>query len=630
MVQIKQFNGGLNTRLNKHLISTNESTICNGVDLFSNALSSIKDDLNTGIAVDNYIYNYEDTWLSYSTLDINIVDFQGNLYASDGIQQPLKGYDVLNNVWHRLGINKPTTFTASVGSAGVLDSTYTYCYTYYDSSDGSESMPSPYKEIVLTNQQATLTVHGSGLAQVDKIRIYRVGGNLSDFTLVAEISNPYNSSQTYTDNTPDIDIVSNRILDSQNHGVPPEDMLYLTEANAMFFGAVGDILWFSEVGNVNAWSPYNFISFDDTITGLRNTANGLFVFTKYKTYIVPGNSPETLSKFLLDDTQGCLNHRTIKNVRGNIVWLSSDGVCASTGGEVVVVTKNKLGKITYPSSNAAETLNDVYYLSTSTETLVLDFRESTIPIISKLDITPTNWHVYNDELYYSYNGYLYKYAASTSDRTLQYKTGFITLDHSYFTFHDTMRISYEGSFLLRISTKDNDYEFTLNSNTRKIEELIGFNGVVSDGIEFYFNGVGTIYEISYDTYNRTEIMQSPRFYSAGAINFKQSVLVNNNPMIFNLLANDVYESDIIPLSITNLKIFNFLYFTYIGTVNVKVFIDMEEVASYALTSETLSTSEHKLPSSSKRAYSIYFQYTLGNNSKLYNIEIPVEGRQNAR
>ena len=625
MTLIKQFNGGLNTRLSSHLIQNNEATICEGVDLFSNSLTSVKEDLDTGTAVDNYIYNYKDTWLSYSTLDIDIIEFQDRLYATDGIQRPLKGFDPLNNVWYQLGVTAPTNIQLNSGGVGVLDSTYTYAYTYYDSTDGSESIPSPYKEIVLSGEQASIFVYSSGLAQVDTIRIYRLGGALTSFSLVAELSN---SAQTYIDNTPDIDIASNHILDSFNYGLPPVGMLYLTEANSMLFGSVGDKLWYSEVAKVDAWSPFNFIDFDAGITGIRNTPNGLFVFTKYKTYIVPGNSPDTLSKFILDETQGCLNHRTIKNVKGNIVWLSSDGICASNGGEVSVITKPKLGKIEYPSSNAAETLNDVYYLSTSTETLQLDFRESNIPMISKLPITPINWAVYNDELYYSYNSKLYKFIASTTDRLLKYKTGFITSEHSYYKMHDNMRISYTGNFILNIIANSIDYTYSLNSASRTVEEIIEFNGTVADGIEFYFTGVGTIYEISFDTYNRYEIMQTARFYSTTF--FEASVLINNTATVFNKLSEDTYSCDLVPLGITNLKTFNFLYFTYIGTLTVEVYINMQKVTEYNLSSVEITTTEHKLPSSSKKGYNIYFKYILSDNSKLYNIEIPVEGRQNDR
>ena len=127
--------------------------------------------------------------------------------------------------------------------------------------------------------------------QVTNIKLYRIGGTLTSFSLVVTLPN---NTGTYTDNAIDVDLPGD-ILTSQNAGQAPSGLKYLTSANAMFFGALGDKLYFTEVAYVNNWSPYYFIDFDEPITGIGATANGLLVFTEYTTHIITGTSPTSLS-----------------------------------------------------------------------------------------------------------------------------------------------------------------------------------------------------------------------------------------------------------------------------------------------------------------------------------------------
>ena len=75
---------------------------------------------------------------------------------------------------------------------GPMSGTYSYVYTYYNSADGAESAPSPVSEELKVGA-GKVTVSGIRVStdpQVDKKRLYRVGGNVATFTLVATLPTP--------------------------------------------------------------------------------------------------------------------------------------------------------------------------------------------------------------------------------------------------------------------------------------------------------------------------------------------------------------------------------------------------------------------------------------------------------
>lgn len=368
MAQLNLFDGGLSTRVAPHLISVNQAVVYSNVDPSRGPLFPIMDDTYENKLLEKSFHFFNSQWVDSSS-DRDYVEFQSKLYFSDGEGFPQKTSD--GSTWNLLGITKPSNMpTVALGITGLLTGDYQYCYTYYNSTDGSESQPSPYSgEVTAALNTIDIPVVASSDPQVDTIKIYRLGGNFSVMSLVVDL---VNTSATYSDNTIDTSIPATTLTSSQN-GTPQEGLKYLTEANAMFFGAKADKLYFSDIAFVNAWSPYYFIDFDADITGIGATQNGLIVFTFYKTYILTGTSPTSLSKYLLNGNQGCVLHKSIQFVKNTLVWLSLDGVCASSGTDVQVITRDKLAKFNLTPLGSA--VNDnVYHLAHTTGILVIDFR----------------------------------------------------------------------------------------------------------------------------------------------------------------------------------------------------------------------------------------------------------------
>lgn len=376
---------------------------------------------------------------------------------------------------------------------------YTYAYTYYNSSDGSESAPSPISDLV-TGSEGKISITFSGASadlQVDKIRLYRLGGAVTQYSLLVELPNDI---VDYTDITLDIDLAGNTILDTITYDPAPTGLKYLVESYAMLFGAVGDKLYYSNIALPNAWPATNFLDFEDNITGIGAIQNGLLVFTKLKTYIVTGNSPETFSKYLLDSSQGCLSHYTIQFVRGTLLWLSEDGICTSSGGLVEVLTQNKLGKITLTGIQNAQVHDGIYYLLHSTGMLVLDFRYN---LMVRKVVCDANWiGAYFDKLFLQYADNLYETCSSETPLEYHYKSGVLTEGQytNYKIFKD-FYIKYNGSINLKLyidGTKVNDVNLTGNRcyNLKAVSHANGY------GLEIEIQGTGEVSEIQYTALGR--------------------------------------------------------------------------------------------------------------------------------
>ena len=494
MAQLNLFNGGLSTRLLPHLIGITESLKCTNVDVSKGALVPTLEDVGTGLGIKKYFYFFNNTWVSFNS-KTEFVEFQSKLYYTTANSIPQKSSDGLT--WYNLGILKPAVKPSiSINGTGDLEGTYTYCYTYYNILDGTESQPSVYSnEIVTTNQAVDVIVKASNDPQVSNINVYRLGGDLTKMSLVVQLTN---TDQTYTDSLADVDIPAD-ILVSDLYGQAPNNLRYLTEANAMLFGAIGDKLYFSEVAYINAWSPYNFIDFDDTITGIGATQNGIIVCTKYKTYIITGTSPNTLSKYLISGNQGCIEYRSMQYTNNTLIWCSTDGICVSSGGVIQVISRDKLSKLDIIPTEGI-VYDDVYYLAHSKGILIVDLRFGVI--FRELSTIVSGMHIANDILYYSSNDKLYTLGTSTLPKSLHYispkfSDGAISTLKNY----KTVYCNNTGNIVIKVYLDDN--LVLTQSLLGGVEELkLPQETKLAYTIQFEVTGTGSIYELEYKVEGR--------------------------------------------------------------------------------------------------------------------------------
>lgn len=499
-MKLQAFNGGKSLRLAPHLIGVNEGLVYSNIDNTEATLKPVKKRALDKLVEDKYAHYFiaKDEWIS-SSINRDYVEFQEKLYWTEdnSIPQEYNGTDTYN-----LGIKNPINKLGAGVLAtppGILNGTYTYCYTYYDSVTGIESSVSFLSDEVSPafNQVVLSDLIPSTDARVTHKRIYRVGGSLTDFTLVNTISNTLLS---YTDNLGDTAVQGN-ILESSTWLQAKYGAKYLTEVYAMLFYAVGDKLYFSEIGRPYAWPEEYFIDFPLDITGIGSVSNGLLVFTALRTYIVTGNTPATLSRYTLSEQYGCKSHKTIKQLGRTLIWLFNDGFYASAGGVPKNISRAVLGNLDLDPV-VATVFKDVYYLQHTTGSIAYDVQYGAI--YKDLNLGNTYLVSGNDKLYGYFSDDYYELFAGEDTETFNYLSP-VLLDGSYTNRknYKTFYVRSEGQIDISIYISGKKV-FTWNLTDPDTHDL-DIPQEYKDGysVQFEISGTGTVYEIRYEPFGST-------------------------------------------------------------------------------------------------------------------------------
>lgn len=375
---------------------------------------------------------------------------------------------------------------------GALNGVYTYVQTFYNINDGTESAPSDVsaeQDITAGGYINLLALPISTDPQVTHKRIYRVGGFLGEFTLVTELPN---STTSFTDNIKDTN-VPGHILDTTDAFPAPAGIKFFQEAYAMLFGAIDTKLRFTPIGKPDQWPETYYLQFDAPLTGIAPVANGILVFTQFRTYIVTGTGPTSLSQYLLSSDQGCIAYESVQLIATEAVWASTDGLCSSSGNRPTVITKDKLGKITLNPIDSA-IYDEAYYLMEANNK-ILCYKGG---IISRYDLGVSSLAVANDILYGYRDGKLWEFFNSTTPAYFKFKSGRFT--EGKFTANKSYKKIFlysRGRVIINIlindvlvQTKELDGE---DSFTIQVPQEVqrGFY------IQFELEGTGEVYELEY-------------------------------------------------------------------------------------------------------------------------------------
>lgn len=378
---------------------------------------------------------------------------------------------------------------------GVLTGIIQYSMAFYNSLTGVESgLSTPSDEIEFDESGSVQfnSLQSSTQAQVDKKRLYRIGGGLTSFSLVAELDN---NLSTYTDAIPNFRIEAD-IATTENNNVPLDGSKYLTEHNAMLFAVVGNRLYFTPVGEPENWPRLNFIQYSLNLTGIATTANGLLVFNKNRTFIVTGNEPAELNSQPLDGTQGCISHDSVQAVGGSSIWASLDGLCTSNGSFVKLISRERLGKVALTPVGSA--VHDEVYYCLNTDNTILAFDYGNNGIFKTIVTDLESLSVANDNLYGWKQGKLQQFFAGTSFMAMQYTSprfieGRVTELKTYkkvYTYSKglvTLKVIIDDEEVL---TKEFDEEGAFTTQIPQDKQRGCF-------IQFIVEGTGELYELEY-------------------------------------------------------------------------------------------------------------------------------------
>jgi len=490
-VKLNLFNGGLNIRQAPELIKPNEAQACTNVKFESGQLANVKGlGATPATAVAKpYYFLAEAIWMPNSDTR-DYIEYQGKLYWSEGAQPKKYALGVTEN----LGIAGPTAVIATVSLiAGVLNGTLQYVYTYYNVNDGTESQPSPLSaELVAANSQVNVSVTASLDPQVTNIIVYRIGDTLLQLTKVAELAN---TTTVYADNV--ASSLATSSLTSELNGPAPSGLQFLTYLGGVWFGAIGNKLYFSrDIGNPNYWPETNYLDFRVPITALAVSSAGLLVCSRYQTKLVTGTTAANFVQYLISGDQGCINHKTIAHLGTDVLFLSTDGICAASGARVTVVSKFKLGKQLYSAVNAV-VLDEEYLCQLTDGTIIaLDLRYE--PALENYDFQTSWLTVANDTLYGEAPTGLFEMFAGP-DVAYTYVTGELTEQRiSELKTYDDIYFYVTGTHTIKVFINNMLVATKIIVGSAKPQHLaIPQAQQRGSSIRFELTGIGVVKEIEY-------------------------------------------------------------------------------------------------------------------------------------
>lgn len=233
-----------------------------------------------------------------------------------------------------------------VVSAGTLTAgSYSYCYTFYDSTTGWESSPSPVTDLIEVDGTESITLTNlatdANREGVDKKRIYRtIHTGEAPYLMVAEIdlaTTPYPE-----DNLDDADLGATA-PDAGDHDAPPAEAYIVYAHEGRLWIASGSALYYSHPYSGNYYDLEYFsenrkIVYSHTITGLASfKSGGLFVFTppRFGIHEIVGRTASEFESVPRYPQSGTNFHTSI-TVEGDYLfyWDDNGPALITTSGEV--------------------------------------------------------------------------------------------------------------------------------------------------------------------------------------------------------------------------------------------------------------------------------------------------------
>ena len=250
------------------------------------------------------------------------------IFMTNGVDTPIKIDTSLNvTLW---GIAAPTTAPTltATGSGGLLG-TYYYCTTFGNSSQESSQSTVNAGPITVTNQGIQLTnIPVSTDPQVTERNIYRLGGSLGQWQLVATISD--NTTTTYTDTTADANL--SPIVLVPRRDPPPAFYAIANYQERIFgFGSEADpsgVYW-SNYGEPYAFNLDTNVqaagdnSFGDIAVACTDLSSMLLLNKTYRLYAVYGSTDADFQTVHIANV-GCASADSVANAYGQAWWLAQD------------------------------------------------------------------------------------------------------------------------------------------------------------------------------------------------------------------------------------------------------------------------------------------------------------------
>jgi len=354
---VKVFNGGMNNVLFSNMIASNEAQYLQNNDLQKGLLFGKKEPINYLHINKPYIFQFSDILFRYSAYRSNVL-FDNKYYWADkaNTRKVLPNGEEIN-----LGIKAPIRqLKVKQKGIGNHKGKLRYTYTFYDNRHGIESSPAPLSEEI-NAEGVNIHLSHFQLPPTDNIthyRVYRIGGYLTQFSLIKEL--PI-TEHSMIDNYDDAHIDGRELLTLRS-GVPPYGLENLIEYGGRLYGSVGSKLYYSAIGMPDNWYIFDFIPFSDIIVGIAKTQSGLIVIGDNWATALIGSDPTNFKLRTLSNSIGCVGKESIGLIKGDAIWLSNKGIVISNGYDIKLLTNDRVYINSSLSPLDSLIVNEKYYL----------------------------------------------------------------------------------------------------------------------------------------------------------------------------------------------------------------------------------------------------------------------------
>ncbi len=331
---------------------------------------------------------------------------------------------------------------------------------------------------------------------------------VDDVFIIGKLTEPY----TYTEGTLAGQTVENgdRIRYTIKSWI-----LYNKESDIIDVENYFSVMW-SNLGKPLEWDGMNFLNVSYNITGMSSCANGLIIYSPSKTYVLTNTETNNFNYRKVSGTQGCVNNNSIQEWQGNVICASAEGLSMTNGGEVKLVSYQKLGLVNLADRiRSSAVVGEDYFLLFDTGVILrYNLTSNIFSYIEAMDfegIAHMNGKLYgtlHTDMYLipfkvEAENYLEGKISPRPRRTFSYKSGEISESSlANQKEYDKVRVNMEGDGYITIYIDGK--EIIVNAPLTPLVTIIGIPNEKNKGysITFEVSGVGILHCIEYSVKGR--------------------------------------------------------------------------------------------------------------------------------
>lgn len=243
------------------------------------------------------------------------------------------------------------TGTLGGASSGVMNGTWEFICTFYNSLTGVESGVSPtYTPIALVNQNIDINVSGIGTPNLDfdKVNIYVRNPELGiEFVRNAAMQVTLGDVSTiFNISTDDYKLLTIRAPQTNSNAPLPSGITDICWHLSRMFATDGVKLYYSKVGEPENWNTLNYENANPNdgqkIIALHSVNEmTLLILKERSAYLLVGDTSQSWEVHLLTQSIGCTAKMSVCEGDGLIAWWSHVGpVIWTKQGEPMVMDEN--------------------------------------------------------------------------------------------------------------------------------------------------------------------------------------------------------------------------------------------------------------------------------------------------